>query len=177
MARKNIQDDGSYQKSQKLGNSKGRFDNKELEPPIKVNIGVYDKENTNDKIERYRGDVEDEGTTRQKFQKFKLGYTPLDAEGKPVFGMVPFEGEAADMLSIENKKSAINRKIEELKSKDPTDEQLNSLERKIIERQNKGKGRFDEDLYLNDVIDKYRQRKNLIREESKKLEDKKRDKK
>lgn len=28
MARKNIQDDGSYQKSQKLGNSKGKFDKK-----------------------------------------------------------------------------------------------------------------------------------------------------
>ena len=88
MARKNIQDDGSYQKSQKLGNSKGKFDKKEeeLEPPIKAQI-FYDNENPSYGVE----------------------YQPLDANGKPVFGMKAFRGEAAEMLSKANRKKAFEK--------------------------------------------------------------------
>lgn len=88
MARKNIQDDGSYQKSQKLGNSKGKFDKKEeeWEPPIEAQV-FYDNENPS----------------------YSVGYQPLDANGRPVFGMGPFRGEAAEMLSKANRKKAFEK--------------------------------------------------------------------
>ena len=170
MAKKNMMDDGSYQKSQKLGDSKGRFVKKEeLDPPIKVNVGVYGKKQTHEKVDRYIQDVEDETIPLSRFSKLKLGYMPLDAEGKPVFGMVPFQGDAADMLSRKNKRAALDRKIKESEQTDPTDGQLNELKRKIKERQKMGKGKTMEDLHIMDIVDKHEQRKNVIREESKKL--------
>jgi hypothetical protein len=87
MARKNIQDDGSYQKKQ-IGKAKGRFDKKEeeLEPPIKAQM-FYDNENPS----------------------YGVGYQPLDANGEPVFGMKAFRGEAAEMLSKANRKKAFEK--------------------------------------------------------------------
>ena len=83
MAKKNIQDDGSYQKKQ-IGKAKGRFDKKEeeWEPPIESQLSR-------------RGNDSD-----------IVKYQPLDADGRPVFGMKPFSGEAAEMLSKANRKKA-----------------------------------------------------------------------
>lgn len=119
MARKNIQDDGSYQKSQKLGNSKGKFDKKEeeWEPPIRSQV-FYD-------------DISYEDPS------YEVGYQPLDANGQPVFGMVPFRGEAEDMLSKANRKKELIRSIEELKSKDRTDKPIKETELNRSNKKNK----------------------------------------
>lgn len=165
MARKNIQDDGSYQKSQKLGNSKGKFDKKEeeLEPPIKASMYAYKFNNILADKGIFVGDVEENGLDIYGKQEQKLGYMPLDANGRPAPGMVPFEGDAADMLSKENKKAAINRQIE--RSPMSSEKGLDENEKKFGKLYRSGNSLISTQMG--------RDRNKAIKDELKKLEEKK----
>lgn len=165
MARKNIQDDGSYQKKQ-IGKAKGRFDKKEeeWEPPIRSSMYAYRPSYAyDDKKSVFVDDVEQEGLNTYQGQEQRLGYMPLDADGYPAPGMVPFEGDAADMLSKENKKAAINRHIE--RNPMTSEKELDELEKQFGKIYRKGN--------RNVGLDLSRGRNKAIKDELKKLDEKK----
>ena len=135
MARKNIQDDGSYQKSQKLGNSKDKFGNS-------PQMSEWEESRPGESIKRYRLPLDSDGNPA-------LGFSPIDitkTEGEPEFG-----GRLTKSIKGTTEKSDQGINIHIGKRRDKTDDvKYDKVEKKFKDKD--GNTISDSDLYYEDKM-------------------------